>query len=57
VNFFINAETAISFSNWVSGYGVSGLTIAISSFIIAKIPIELQWELSKGPIGVPVAFI
>jgi hypothetical protein len=57
VNFFINAEIAISFSDWVSGYGFSGLIIAISSSIIAKIPIELQWGFSKGLIGVPVAFI
>jgi hypothetical protein len=42
VNFFINAEIAISFSDWVSGYEISGLIIAISSSIIAKIPIELQ---------------
>jgi hypothetical protein len=57
VNFFIGAEIAISFSDWVSGCGVSGLTIAISSFIVAKIPIELQWGFNKDLIGVPVVSI
>jgi hypothetical protein len=42
VNFLINAKTAILFSDWVTGCGVSGLSIAILSSIVIKILIELQ---------------
>jgi hypothetical protein len=37
----------------VSGCGVSGLTMAISSSIIIKILIKLQWEFDRGLIRDP----
>jgi hypothetical protein len=37
----------------VSDCGISGLTIAISSSIVTKSSIELQWGFNGGPIGGP----